>query len=129
MKKETRAIELLGEILSIQLFNKQLKSNKIIDIHDLNQYEIESLKLIANNMSELIHPWMQYFISAIGIEKDDNIINEPLPFDWQLIFKTENIATYRAKVLGGWLVNLCSKENLGSATFIPDKNHEWEIDK
>ena len=44
-------------------------------------------------------------------------------------FKWEKIVpgTHRAKVIGGWILNVFN-ENTGEAlVFIPDPNHEWEV--
>ena len=37
--------------------------------------------------------------------------------------------TYRAKVHGGWLVETQnSAASSGGLTFVPDPNHEWQLD-
>lgn len=45
-----------------------------------------------------------------------------IKFEWELIPPTE--ATYRAKVIGGWIVY-----HFESMVFIPDPEHNWEIDQ
>jgi hypothetical protein len=65
-------------------------------------------------------------------------------FDWQRIFKNHNsgvggTSTARAKVPGGWLINnvtytevICNgnERNISeSMCFVPDPNHEWEVDE
>jgi len=47
----------------------------------------------------------------------------------QLIFQWERIGkdkTYRARVLGGWLVRDCSSTGI-SVAFVPDPDHIWEV--
>lgn len=56
-----------------------------------------------------------------------------IPFEWEILECNEkrSIRTARAKVYGGWIVNSCvDKEALccESMVFIPDPNHEWEIE-
>lgn len=54
-----------------------------------------------------------------------------IKFEWEQVDHN----AYRAKVIGGWLLeNLyCAEPYLApfsaSMAFIPDQNHEWEIDK
>jgi hypothetical protein len=62
-----------------------------------------------------------------------------IPFNWERIADIEpkadqTIATYRAKVFGGWLVRVDSlndKEARPSFTmntvFIQDEKHEWDL--
>lgn len=60
-----------------------------------------------------------------------------MKFEWESIFEfSSSVATRfsgRAKVKGGWIVhdfirNDKSMEMTGSMVFVPDPNHEWEID-
>lgn len=52
-------------------------------------------------------------------------------FVWERISETENSATARAKVIGGWLVHAtqsADKKNIStSMQFVSDKDHEWII--
>lgn len=55
-------------------------------------------------------------------------------FEWEMLFKDESTKTFRAKVIGGWILNNLSRfkeENTfycsESTVFIPDSNHEWRI--
>lgn len=61
-----------------------------------------------------------------------------IKFEWETIaYNPLQGITYRAKVLGGWLVRtaICINQYGGSSVeesnliFIPDPNHEWEIEK
>lgn len=47
-----------------------------------------------------------------------------IKFEWKRI----GDMTYRAKVIGGWIVEHidCDRPTL---VFIPDSNHEWEIEQ
>jgi hypothetical protein len=53
-----------------------------------------------------------------------------IPFEWETLDK----ATFRAKVIGGWVI-LSFYEQVGtneriqseSMVFIPDPDHQWEI--
>lgn len=55
-----------------------------------------------------------------------------MTFEWELIFDGAYDHTYRAKVIGGWLVR--HRDHWGDnevstpMTFIPDAQHEWEIE-
>jgi hypothetical protein len=58
-----------------------------------------------------------------------------IPFFWRQIDWIERcqIRTWRAKVIGGWVLR-CESWSIEpglseSMVFIPDPNHEWEIDK
>lgn len=49
-----------------------------------------------------------------------------IPFDW---IKIDN-ETYRAKVIGGWLVcisTLSINGNSESLVFVSDPEHKWEV--
>ena len=56
------------------------------------------------------------------------------PFKWEEIERSEDIATARAKVEGGWLVNHvvypCDQESLMvmTTTFVPDQQHQWIVE-
>jgi hypothetical protein len=56
------------------------------------------------------------------------------PFVWEEIERSEDSATYRGKVEGGWLVNQvvnpCGQESLMlmNTTFVPDAQHQWVVD-
>ena len=45
-----------------------------------------------------------------------------IKFDWEKIAPH----VYRSKVIGGWILQC--EDPIGTV-FIPDQNHEWEIDK
>lgn len=52
-----------------------------------------------------------------------------IPFEWELI--SSEYKTYRAKVIGGWIVSdMCPLRDgqTLSNVFILDPNHEWEIE-
>jgi hypothetical protein len=55
-------------------------------------------------------------------------MKETIPFEW------ESIGVYpgaeRVKVFGGWLVVVDVTQYKHTATtFVPDKNHEWEVEE
>lgn len=60
-----------------------------------------------------------------------------MKFEWELLYSKhiddKNFSyTDRAKVFGGWIVN--SRTCVGpraheSMVFVPDANHEWEIER
>lgn len=60
-----------------------------------------------------------------------------IKFDWELIYDEDDEKfnlTYRAKVIGGWIVRhynleLYREETSPSSSmvFIPDINHDWKI--
>jgi len=55
-----------------------------------------------------------------------------IPFVWEEIDVTPTTSTARAKVPGGWLVNiLCNgRPNFEmSTTFVADEKHEWDTTK
>ena len=55
-----------------------------------------------------------------------------IPFDWQVLSQEKSGGMSRAKVWKGWIVNsvIAIGENVSiSSIFIPDENHEWEIDE
>ena len=57
-----------------------------------------------------------------------------IKFQWEEINITGNYATYRAKVLGGWLVvlNNCDSDGklrTNNMIFLSDKKHEWSIEE
>lgn len=50
-----------------------------------------------------------------------------IKFEWETI--TEYPPTYRAKVFGGWKVtSVNSSSQTETSIFVPDPNHEWEIE-
>lgn len=71
-----------------------------------------------------------------------------IPFEWERIYNHHSAGvggtnTHRAKTIGGWIVSVETYTNgvtdgLGrlvvprnitqSMTFIPDPNHEWEVE-
>ena len=60
-----------------------------------------------------------------------------MKFEWEDIYdnsknRTLSIGTWRAKVIGGWLVSntiSCSRGLSIAMEFIPDQEHKWEIEK
>ena len=61
-----------------------------------------------------------------------------MKFEWERLvynsYSRGGNSTIRAKVFGGWILRqLCWNKDdqvqSESMAFIPDKNHEWEIDK
>ena len=47
-------------------------------------------------------------------------------FDWK--WEELDEYTFRAKVIGGWLVHCaCSKNKSESLVFVADRDHEWHI--
>jgi hypothetical protein len=58
-----------------------------------------------------------------------------IPFEWEKINKNLISYTYRAKVIGGWIVNNFSYDQTKEQTlpisestvFVPDPKHEWEV--
>lgn len=49
-----------------------------------------------------------------------------IPFEWEPIAHL----TDRARVIGGWvLLSSCEVNQSESMVFIPDPDHEWEIEK
>jgi len=47
---------------------------------------------------------------------------EPVPKEWQ-----PEVATYRAKLPGGWLVmTIVANNHPPCLTFYPDPNHRWD---
>ena len=59
-----------------------------------------------------------------------------MKFEWQDIYKTEpnrhlRVATWRAKVIGGWIVQTNVSVDLNIATsseFISDPEHKWVLE-
>lgn len=55
------------------------------------------------------------------------------PFVWEEIYNDKyNVSTFRAKVVGGWLVrNLSVGYNIisESMVFVADAPHRWEVEK
>ena len=58
-------------------------------------------------------------------------MKKQIEFEWEKLPGGSGVATYRAKVIGGWLISSCKQTHDGGValTFIPDKNYEWEIKK
>lgn len=57
-----------------------------------------------------------------------------MKFEWKPMIDCEYESTSYAKVFGGWVVHHICWDNAAhiqseSMVFIPDKNHEWEIEK
>lgn len=55
-----------------------------------------------------------------------------IPFKWeQIVQSADNLSsTYRAKVLGGWIINNYTYTHEGvceAMVFISDPNHDWEV--
>lgn len=50
--------------------------------------------------------------------------------EWEII--SSRTSTYRLKVFGGWIVN-CVNQSVDAeretSVFVPDVNHEWEIEE
>lgn len=57
---------------------------------------------------------------------------DPIKFEWEQIYWVDNeyshYGIFRAKVFGGWLIRGLLGEG-DTMTFVPDKNHDWEIEK
>lgn len=55
-----------------------------------------------------------------------------IKFEWEEIFSSPDGRnfTYRAKVFGGWIISSYTYATTPaeSMVFIPDPNHEWEIE-
>lgn len=58
-----------------------------------------------------------------------------MKFEWELL--EENVRnpnggrtphTYRSKIIGGWLVKHTTDQGI-SLVFVPDPEHEWNIEK
>lgn len=64
-----------------------------------------------------------------------------MKFDWQIIHERRggdvSDVTLRGKVIGGWLIksvyvdesSSCKPIREHALTFVPDPNHEWEINE
>lgn len=55
-----------------------------------------------------------------------------IKFEWEIFDDDQNFneLTYRAKVINGWIVkNIDYDYKSTNICFIPDPNHEWEIEK
>lgn len=61
-----------------------------------------------------------------------------MKFVWEEITSLNGTQTYRAKVIGGWLVNnfTCVREPAGqpeliceSMVFVPDPGHKWIVNE
>jgi len=57
-----------------------------------------------------------------------------MKFEWDYIFCFQDHVIMRAKIKGGWLVMQTTKFEVPrqittAMTFVPDENHEWEIEK
>jgi hypothetical protein len=50
-------------------------------------------------------------------------MRQPKPLHWEKL--KSNIATWRSKVPGGWLL-MSSNGYGGGITFYPDANHDWD---
>lgn len=55
-----------------------------------------------------------------------------MKFEWEKIYSVIGHATWRAKIWNGWLVRSEEwDEDMGlseSMVFVPDEDHEWEIE-
>ncbi len=95
------------------------------------QLEHESLEEKFSNMEDHLirqEEFLQNVITDIGQRLNDleNIEDEEkikINFDWECLLGT----TYRAKVIGGWIVRNEEFERSESMVFVPDPNHQWEI--
>lgn len=58
-----------------------------------------------------------------------------IEFKWEGIFKSNNMATERSKVIGGWIIRTINWSKIGdnqfnlaeSMIFVTDPEHKWEI--
>lgn len=55
-----------------------------------------------------------------------------MKFEWECVWEKNEYFDYeeiaRAKIFGGWLVTY-RVDSKCTMVFVPDPNHEWEIDK
>ena len=54
----------------------------------------------------------------------------PIPFDWEHINSTDTSNTFRARVPGGWLVNVTMTGRstmMMTTTFVADINWDWNV--
>ena len=55
-----------------------------------------------------------------------------MKFEWETIYDKDFNITYRAKVLGGWLINNVFRVNGNprpTMVFVEDKNHHWSTEE
>ena len=50
-------------------------------------------------------------------------MSKPIVFEWEKLSE----GTYRAKVLGGWVLRDFDGESGNAMIFVPDPNHEWGV--
>lgn len=62
-------------------------------------------------------------------------MRKKMKFEWELLNGSgednSGISTTRARVIGGWVVkdlNWTPSSTSSSMVFIPDRDHEWEIE-
>lgn len=51
-----------------------------------------------------------------------------IKFEWEILKLNLPCVTSRAKVIGGWIVSDYVADGPAGMVFIPDPNHDWEID-
>lgn len=49
-----------------------------------------------------------------------------IPFEWEFVDQQGSTHTFRAKVIGGWLVKIHDHEQMNTV-FIKDITHEWQL--
>ena len=57
-----------------------------------------------------------------------------MKFEWETINDNDTSSTHRSPVIGGWIVrynyeNIPRQNDTVAMVFIPDPNHEWQIDE